>query len=123
VLLEAPETLDAATVVECQAEAKAEAELPRPGLAIFTDGSRADSSAAGYAVAWQNGQRWVDTKTHMAYNQEAFDAERAALATALKVAARQQPTLESHNFYGRTGSHPAHGLGRARPWTEVCYPG
>jgi hypothetical protein len=34
-LLEAPEALDAATVAEDQAEAKAETELPRPGLTIY----------------------------------------------------------------------------------------
>jgi hypothetical protein len=33
---------------------------------MFTDGSRLDSGAAGYSVVWQNGQRWVGIKTHMA---------------------------------------------------------
>jgi hypothetical protein len=41
VLLEVQEALDAATVIEDQAEAKVHAELSRPGFTIFTDGSRA----------------------------------------------------------------------------------
>jgi ribonuclease HI len=61
---------------------------------MFTDGSRLDSGAAGYAVAWQNGQHWVGIKTHMGYSQEAYDAECAALARALEVAARRQTTPE-----------------------------
>jgi ribonuclease HI len=66
----------------------------RPGLTIFTDGSTVDSDAAGYAVIWQNGQGRVGIKTHMAYNQEAFDTECAALARALEVAARRQTIPE-----------------------------
>jgi len=61
---------------------------------MFTDGSRLDSGAAGYAVTWQNGTRWVGIKAHMGYNQEAYDAECAALARALKEAAQRQPVPE-----------------------------
>jgi hypothetical protein len=57
VLLEEPDTLDADILQEEEAEAKAEAERHRPGLAIFTDGSRLDSGAAGHPVACQTGQR------------------------------------------------------------------
>jgi hypothetical protein len=71
VLLEEPDTLDADILQEEEAEAKAEAERNRPGLAIFTDVSRLDSGAAGYSVAWQSGQRWMGIKTRMGYNQEA----------------------------------------------------
>jgi hypothetical protein len=56
---------------------------------MFTDGSRLDSGAAGYAVTWQNGQHWVGSKTHTGYNQEVYDAECAALARALETAARR----------------------------------
>jgi ribonuclease HI len=89
-----PETFDAETVQEDGEAAKKEAERRRPGLTLFTDGSRLDSGAAGYAVAWQNGKRWVGVKTHMGYNQEAYDAECAALARALGVAARRLTTPE-----------------------------
>ena len=41
-----------------RAEAKKEAEKERPGLVMFTDGSRLESEAAGYAVAWKNGQTY-----------------------------------------------------------------
>jgi len=39
VLLEEPETLDAELLQEEEAEAKAAAEVTRPGLTMFTDGS------------------------------------------------------------------------------------
>jgi hypothetical protein len=34
--------------------------------------------AAGYVVVWKNDQTWKGIKTHMGYNQEAYDAECAA---------------------------------------------
>jgi hypothetical protein len=75
ILLEDPEMLEAATIQEDEKAAKAEAERPRLGLTMFTDGSRLDSGATGYAVLWQNGQSWVGIKAHMGKNQEAYDAE------------------------------------------------
>jgi hypothetical protein len=94
VLLEEPEALNADTIQEDEVAAKTEAERTRPGLTMFTDGPRLDSGAAGYAVAWQSGQRWVGIKTHMGYNQEAYAAECAALARALETAARRQTAPE-----------------------------
>jgi len=90
VLLEELETLDAELLQEEEAEAKAEAEKARPRLTIFTDGSRLDNGAAGYAVVWKNGQSWVGIKTHMGHNQEAYNAECAALARVLESASRRQ---------------------------------
>ena len=57
-MLEEPETFDAELIQEEQEEAKREAEKSRPGLVMFTDGSRLESGAAGYAVAWKKGQTW-----------------------------------------------------------------
>jgi ribonuclease HI len=88
------EAFDADTIQEDEAAAKMEAERSRPGLTMFTGGSRLDSGAAGYTVAWQNGQHWVGIKTHMGYNQEAYDVEYAALARALETAARRQTAPE-----------------------------
>jgi len=62
----------------------------------------------GYSVVWQNGQRWVGLKTHVGYNQEAYDAERAALENCRKAA---DNSGEGHDLYGRPGCHQAHGLG------------
>jgi len=59
---------------------------------LFTDGSRLENEAVGYAVAWMNGRSWEGIKTHMGFNQEAYDAECAALARALKTAAEIAPT-------------------------------
>jgi len=61
---------------------------------VFTDGSRLDDGAAGYTVVWRNGQSWKCIKTHMGYNQEAYDAECAALARALESAWRRPTTPE-----------------------------
>ena len=71
ILLEEPESLDAVLPREENAEAKAEAEKDPPGLTKFTDGSRLDNGAAGYAVLWKNGQIWMGIKTNSGYNQEA----------------------------------------------------
>jgi len=92
ILLEDPEPFDAALSLEERGEAKKEAEKERLGLVMFTDGSRLESEAAGYAVAWQNGQTWEGIKTHMGYNQEAYDTECAALERALETATRRVPT-------------------------------
>jgi len=48
VLLEEPESLDGEPLQEEEAEAKAEVEKARPGLTMFTDGSRMEDGAAGY---------------------------------------------------------------------------
>ena len=91
VLLEVPVALDATTVQEEREEAKREAEKERPGLVMFTDGSRLENEAAGYAVAWRSGRAWEGIKAHMGYNQEAYDAECAAIARALETAAKRVP--------------------------------
>jgi ribonuclease HI len=92
ILQEIPEPLKATLVLQERAKAKAEAEAveERPGLTMYTDGSRTQSGAVGYSVVWRKAQRWVGIKSHMGYNQEAFDAESATLARALEVAARRR---------------------------------
>jgi len=53
VLQSPPGALDgAALVVEDRIRAKETAEHPPTGLVIFTDGSKGESGAAGYAVTW-----------------------------------------------------------------------
>jgi len=88
VLLEEPETLEAELLKEEEAEARAEADRVRPGLSMFTDGSRLDDGATGYSVVWKKGLSWVGAKVHMGNNQETYDAECAALTHALELAAR-----------------------------------
>jgi ribonuclease HI len=94
VLLDDPEPFNADLIQDEREEAKREAERERPGLVMFTDGSRLESGAAGYAVAWKTGQTWKGIKTHMGYNQEAFDVECAALARALESAWRRNTITE-----------------------------
>jgi len=63
-----PETLDAELLQEEEAEARAEAKRIRPGLTMFTGGSRLDDGATGYSVVWRRGLTWVDAKVHMGSN-------------------------------------------------------
>ena len=75
-----PSGLGAEVIVEEREAAKGVAEQEREGLTIFVDGSRVESGAVGYAVAWKKkGEGWASIKTHMGFNQEAFDADCAAL--------------------------------------------
>ena len=134
VLREEPETLDAELLQEEEAEAKVAAEKERPGLTMFTDGSRLDDGAAGYAVAWKNGQSWKGIKTHMGFNQEAYDAECAALARALEAAQRRPTTpppprrggCRSGSRSSRTRKQPSDGWPRTNPApasSTHCRPG
>jgi len=94
VLLEEPDALDADIFQEEEVAAKAEAGRNRPGLTMFTDGSRLDDGATGYSVVWRKGLSWAGAKVHMGNNQEAYDAECAALAHALQLAAQRNTTPE-----------------------------
>jgi len=53
-----------------------------------------EDGAAGYAVVWKKGESWAGIKAHMGYDQEAYDAECAALARALEAASRRNTTPE-----------------------------
>jgi hypothetical protein len=68
---------------------------------MHTDGSRLDSGAAGYAVTWQNGQRWMGVKTHMGYNQEGYDATDAQ--TAIRRLVSEDPVPDRSTRYRREG--------------------
>jgi len=99
-LLEVASSLDASTTIEGVAAAALEARRPdRPGLSIFTDGSRLDNGATGYAVAWKKGASWKGHKTHMGWGQEAFDAECAALARTLQVAATRNHAVGTATIF------------------------
>ena len=119
VLREDPESLDADLIEEDRAEAKKEAEKERPGLVMYTDGSRLESEAAGYAVAWMDGQTWEGIKTHMGYNQEAYDEKCAALAHALETAARSVHHGPRHHIHRHPDGDPEDGFRGARTGTEI----
>jgi len=98
---------------------------------MWTDGSRLDS---GYSVVWGHSPNgWRGVKTHMGYNQEACDAECAALVRALDLVADRQRRGNSggsrfsraleqllracrHAKLALASSTP---YKRARPWKEV----
>jgi len=93
-LLEVASPLGASTTIEEETAGALEARrLGRPGLSILTDGSRLENGATGYAVTWKKGHTWKGHKTHMGWGLEAFDAECAALARALQVAATRSHTI------------------------------
>jgi len=55
------------------AEQEARRADSQPGLVLWTDGSRDQNGAVGYAVVWRKGRGWARRKVHMGY-QEAYDA-------------------------------------------------
>ena len=90
---------------------------------MFTDGSRLNSGVEGYAAVLHNDQSWVAIKNHMGSNQEAYDAECAALIRALEETQNARwrrsespflstPRLPSGAWYRRTRDQP-----------EIPYPG
>ena len=56
IMLEDSETFNIELMQEEEEEAKKEAVKERLGLVMFTDGSRLEDRAVGYAAAWKNGQ-------------------------------------------------------------------
>ena len=50
-------------------------------------------------MTWKSRSKWVGVETHLGYNQEAFDAECAALARALEMAARRRSAPEAVTIY------------------------
>jgi len=58
----------------------------QPGLVLWTNGSRDENGAVGYAVVWKKGRSWAGRKVHMELFQEAYDA---AIERALAVAAER----------------------------------
>ena len=80
------------------AEQEARRADSQPGLVLWMDGSRDENGAVGYAVAWRKGQIWAGRKAHMGYYQEAYDAECAAIARALDMAADRAKRRELGRF-------------------------
>jgi ribonuclease HI len=80
------EVLPAEIAVNDRKTALEEAESPRDGLTLWTDGSRTEDGACGYGVVWMTGGGvWKGQKVHLGYNQEAYDAECAAIVRALRI--------------------------------------
>jgi len=84
----------------------------RPGLIIFTDGSRpVENGAIGYAVIWKKADTWKGHRTHMGWGQEAYDAECVTIARGIVSSSNQKPHARN------PGRHPKGDLRRpgARP--------
>jgi ribonuclease HI len=80
------EALQAEVVVDERKKAMEEAGIARDGVTLWTDGSRTEDGACGYAVVWRKkGEVWKGHQVHLGHNQEAYDAECAAIVRALRV--------------------------------------
>jgi len=80
------ETLQAEIVVDERKKAMEEAVRARDGVTLWTDGSRTEDGASGYAVVWRKKREvWKGHQVHLGYNQKAYDAECAAIVRALRV--------------------------------------
>jgi len=85
------EVLRAKIAVNDRKIAKEVADTPRDGFTLWTDGSRTEDGACGYAVVWiRGGGVWKGQKVHLGYNQEAYDAECAAIVRALRIGRDQR---------------------------------
>ena len=62
-------------------------------------GSRTEGGATGYAITWKKGQTWKGHKVHMEWEQEAYDAECAAIARALETAAGRRNKLGNLSIF------------------------
>jgi len=86
--------------------AKQTAEGPQhPGLSIFTDGSRTDSGAVGYAAAWRKGEQWKCHKIHMGYQKPMLPSAQP-LPEHWKRPPIDITPLDGRRPYGRPGSDP-----------------
>jgi hypothetical protein len=110
--------LDAKTIQEDEKAANAEAERTRPGLTMFTDGSRLDSGVAGYQLngrtdnhGWESRTTWVTTKTPNTQNpqrRERSEVTHGAVkkpSSELTIVRRVVPTVltTEHSGRGRFG--------------------
>jgi hypothetical protein len=120
VLLEESEALDAVTIQEDEKSAKVEAESIRPGLTVFTDGSRLDSGAVGYAVAWQE---WAILGGHQyPHGQQPRSLRRGVRRIGTSSGDGGEATNdtgESHHFHQRPSRHQTNGIGGTRPRLDV----
>jgi len=119
------EALQAEITVNERKVAKEEAEAVRDALTLWTDRSRTEGGACGYAVVWRkNGGAWKGHQVHLGCNQEVYDAECAAVARALTTCwSRSSETTSSfknHDFHGRTGCYQTDADLGGWPWTDLC---
>jgi len=124
VLLEETEALDAELLQEDGAEAKAEVEKDRPGLTMFTDGSRLDSGAAGYSVVWKWGP---DLGGHRNSHRLQPGGVRCRARRSRKGAGIGFPEADNagagHGLYRCSSRYRTVGFGGAWPRPAVCTPG
>lgn len=75
-------------VIKCKKEALEEARKDKPGLVVWTDGSKLDQGQTVAAICWEDkltGQ-WKDKSMYLGKNKEILDAELWAISEALSIA-------------------------------------
>jgi len=121
--LEELETLDAELLQEEEAEVKADADKARPGLTIFTDGSRMENRAAGYAVVRKKGSSWGTSKPTWVINRRPTMRSARPRKGAGISCEKADRARARHNLQGCPSRHQTYGTGGAGPWPAVRPPG
>ena len=90
-----PDKFQGAIVIQAKKDAIKEARKYRPGLVMWTDGSKLDQRV-GAAVCWREKTRdlWKEKGVFLGKNKEILDAELWAISIALDVAAKE--TLDAN---------------------------
>jgi len=111
--------LEAGIVAYEREAAKIEAENPRPGLVMWTDGSRQDNGACGYSVVWGKGcHYWRGVKTHMGFNQGIRCRMRGDCEGAGPGGRAMEATREGHDLDRCTGRRHMYADMRGGPWLK-----
>lgn len=67
-------------------EAATEAQNARPGLTVWSDGSRLEDGRTGAGIAWEQQEQWRTQKIPIGAGHEVFDAELIGICKALELA-------------------------------------
>ena len=75
-------------IIENKKQALDEATKYRPGLVLWTDGSKLENGNTGAAVCWRDKRtnRWREKSVFLGRNKEVLDAELWAIMDALEIA-------------------------------------
>ena len=92
-----PDRFKGKIFIQAKKDALEEAKKYRPGLVMWTDGSKLNHGRVGAAVCWREKaiDFWKEKSTYLGKNKEILDAELWAILSALDIAAKK--TLNAKN--------------------------
>ena len=75
-------------LIKGKKEAMEEARKDKPGLVLWTDGSKLDQGQTAAAVCWEDklAAKWKEKSIFLGRNKEILDAELWAISEALEIA-------------------------------------